>query len=239
MFAFLGAVDVFVFQCFFCLCVFGGFPLFKHFSPALFQERSARVLLSGANLHLHTKNTSKWRLCFDLFHPFFLWYLSSPTKIVHHHHPGDVLFEVLLRRGYLSGCATSRCINHRWCTMSFGTKELFVSRLLEPSGLGWDGGWIEKMWNGGISRQQFGNSTFTLSIHEVGEWPDFFFRSGNCYLKSWEHQHLPTSTLFKISLAHKSATDKWQAIFLFWGAKGLRATGGVGFNDVWHCTPED
>ena len=31
----------------------------------------------------------------------------------------------------------------------------------------------------------------------------------------------------QISLGHKSATEKWQAIFLFWGAVGLRATGVV------------
>ena len=44
---------------FFCLCVFGGLPLFKHFSPELFQEKSARVPLSCTHLHLHTKSTSK------------------------------------------------------------------------------------------------------------------------------------------------------------------------------------
>lgn len=122
--------------------------------------------------------------------PNFLWHLSSPTKIVRHHHPGALLFEVLLRRGYLSRCATSRCINHRWCTMSFGTKELFVARLLEPSGLGWDGGWIKQKWNGRICRQQFGNSTYTLSIYEVGEWPDFF--SDDQETVTWNHGSINT-----------------------------------------------
>lgn len=156
---------------FFCLCVFGRLPLFKHFLPALVHERSAPVLLSGANLHLHTKNTSKWGLCCDLFPQFFMTRVipnQNPKQCMYGictyiyreikanvgkymdgmgivpHHPGALLFEVLLRRGYLSRCATSRCINYRWCAMSFGTKELFVARLLEPSGLGWDGGWIEK-----------------------------------------------------------------------------------------------